>query len=64
MCAIVPCAYSPAESTMPTISATIAPIAAIKPVAAVATVAAVADLLGSGQVRLNDHGKIIRAKVC
>ena len=28
------------------------------------TVATVADLLGSGQVRLNDNGKIFRAKVC
>jgi broad specificity phosphatase PhoE len=28
------------------------------------TVAAVADLLGSGQVRVEDHGRFLRAKVC
>jgi hypothetical protein len=28
------------------------------------TVATVADLLGSGQVKLQDNGRIIRAKVC
>ena len=28
------------------------------------TVAAVADLLGSGKVRLQSDGKILRAKVC
>ena len=28
------------------------------------TVATVADLLGSGQVRVEDHGRFLRAKVC
>ncbi len=28
------------------------------------TVAAVADLLGSGQVRVKDHGQFRRARVC
>jgi hypothetical protein len=28
------------------------------------TVAAVADLLGSGQVRVQNNGRFIRAKVC
>ena len=28
------------------------------------TVAAVADLLGSGKVRVEDHGRFLRAKVC
>jgi broad specificity phosphatase PhoE len=28
------------------------------------TVAAVADLLGSGQVRVEDNGRFLRAKVC
>jgi len=28
------------------------------------TVAAVADLLGSGKVRVEDHGRTLRAKVC
>lgn len=28
------------------------------------TVATVADLLGSGRVRLNDNGRVIRARVC
>jgi len=28
------------------------------------TVAAVADLLGSGQVKVENHGRFLRAKVC
>ena len=28
------------------------------------TVATVADLLGSGQVKVEDHGRFLRAKVC
>ena len=28
------------------------------------TVATVADLLGSGRVRVEDHGRFLRAKVC
>ena len=28
------------------------------------TAAAVADLLGSGKVRVEDHGRFLRAKVC
>jgi len=28
------------------------------------TVAAVADLLASGQVRLHDNGRVLRARVC
>ena len=28
------------------------------------TVATVADLLGSGRVRLKDHGRLTRARVC
>jgi hypothetical protein len=28
------------------------------------TVATVADLLGSGRVRVEDHGRLLRAKVC
>ena len=28
------------------------------------TVAAIADLLGSGRVRVEEHGRFLRAKVC
>ena len=28
------------------------------------TIATVADLLGSGRVRVEDHGRFLRAKVC
>ena len=31
---------------------------------AVSSVATVADLLGSGRVRVEDHGRFLRAKVC